>query len=59
MRKQVYVKTFTDVSEINVDLVWTYLFEALEVDETLHQQKKTVKSGNSSFATTFYTYYCL
>ena len=38
-RKQVYVKTFTDVSEIDTDLVRTYLFEALGVDKQLHQQK--------------------
>jgi hypothetical protein len=32
-RKQVYSKTYFDVSEINTDLVKTYLFEAIEVDK--------------------------
>lgn len=42
-RKQVYVKTFTAVSEIDRNLVRTYLFEALDVDEQLHQQKRSKK----------------
>jgi len=39
-RKQVYVKTFTNVSEIDLDLIRTYLFEALNVDAQLYQQKR-------------------
>jgi len=42
-RKQVYVKTFTSISEIDLDLIRTYLFEALNVDEQLHQQKRSKK----------------
>lgn len=33
-RKQVYTKTFTDKSQIDRDLLQTYLYEAVELDAT-------------------------
>ena len=38
-RKQVYIKTFMDINDINVDLVRTYIFEAVEVDEQIKKSK--------------------
>ena len=32
-RKQVFAKTFLDVSDINQDLIRKYLFQAVEIDE--------------------------
>jgi hypothetical protein len=51
-RKQVYVKTFQDVNEIEVDLIRSYIFDALEVDESIRKQKKprlAKKSGSKGF----------
>lgn len=39
-RKQVYSRTFTDIREIDADLVRTLLFEAVEVDRRLQQNRK-------------------
>ncbi len=35
-RKQVYWKDFTDVREIDVDLIRSFLFQALEIDRMKH-----------------------
>ena len=37
-RKQVYMKIFTDVSEIDADLIRAYLFEAAEIDERMNRK---------------------
>ncbi|NQY66971.1 MAG: DUF1801 domain-containing protein [Flavobacteriales bacterium] len=37
--KEVYWKTFNDVSEIDVDIVRTYLFEAVDVDRKYFSKK--------------------
>lgn len=39
-RKQVYTKTFFSLKEIDDDLLRTYLFEAMEVDERNHKAKR-------------------
>jgi len=33
-RKQVYSKTFFEIEDIDVDVLKTYLFDAVEVDES-------------------------
>lgn len=38
-RKQVYTKTFHSVSEVNIDLLKVFLFEAAEIDKHLHKKK--------------------
>jgi len=43
-RKQVYIKTFQDIKEVDVDLVKTYIFDAVEVDEYIRKEKKS-RSG--------------
>ena len=40
-RKQVYIKNFTDINEIDIDLVKTYIFDAVGVDEQINKNKKT------------------
>jgi hypothetical protein len=35
-RKKVYIKTFAEKSEIDVNLIKAYLYEAVEIDETLN-----------------------
>ena len=42
-RHEVYCKVFTDVREIDTDLLKAYLFEAVEIDDQLHRQKKARK----------------
>jgi len=39
-RKQVYYKDFKSISEIDVPLLKTYIFEALEIDNTFTKSKK-------------------
>ncbi len=39
-RKQVYIKTFQDVKEIDVDLARNYLYEAVEIDALIKKEKK-------------------
>jgi len=39
-RKQVYVKTFQDVREIDIELIKSYIFDAVEIDEQLKKDKK-------------------
>tara|TARA_B100000809_G_scaffold266062_1_gene327152 strand:- start:2465 stop:2743 length:279 start_codon:yes stop_codon:yes gene_type:complete len=38
-RKQVYTKTFHSVNEIDIHLIRSYIFDALEVDEELYRAK--------------------
>ncbi|MCX2681473.1 DUF1801 domain-containing protein [Galbibacter sp. EGI 63066] len=38
-RKQVYSKTFTDIKAIDVDLLKTYIFDAVKVDKQLKKKK--------------------
>ena len=40
-RKQVLTKTFTDPSQIDIDMIRSYLFDAVGVDEQLHQERKS------------------
>lgn len=40
-RKQVYWKDFTDIKQIDVDLVKAYIYDALEIDSELSKNKKT------------------
>jgi hypothetical protein len=47
-RKQVYIKTFQDVKEIDLELVRNYVFEAAELDDRIKKEKKistTVKKA--------------
>ncbi len=44
-RKQVYSKTVTAINEIEVDILKAYLFEAIRIDDQLHQ-KKRIKNNN-------------
>lgn len=37
-RKYVYTKTFTKIEQIDIDLLKTYIFEAVEVDEKLKKK---------------------
>ena len=39
-RKQIYMKTYQNVNEIDVDMIRSYLFDAVQVDDELHLQKK-------------------
>jgi hypothetical protein len=39
-RKQVYIKTFNDVREIDADLIRSFIFDAIEVDDFLKKEKK-------------------
>ena len=39
-RKKVFTKTFVDISEIDVDLIRAYLFEAVDVDDTLKRESR-------------------
>ncbi len=39
-RKQVYIKTFQDVKEIDIDLVRTNVYDAVDVDEQLRKGKQ-------------------
>lgn len=39
-RKQVYIKTFQDVRDIDPDLVRTYIYEAVELDDQIHKGKR-------------------
>ncbi|MCK9208331.1 MAG: DUF1801 domain-containing protein [Salinivirgaceae bacterium] len=39
-RKQVYWKDFTDIKQIDADLIKTYIFEAVEIDSELAKNKK-------------------
>lgn len=38
-RKQVYMKDFTKLEEIDIDLLKAYIFEAILVDETINRGK--------------------
>lgn len=38
-RKQVYTKTFHSIKDIDSDLLRSYIFDAIQVDEQLHQDK--------------------
>jgi hypothetical protein len=42
-RKQVYWKDFTDVKEIEIDLVKAYIYEAVQIDEETANAKKLKK----------------
>ena len=42
-RKQVYTKTFKHFKEIEVDILKSYLFQAIEIDQKNHQKKKFKK----------------
>jgi hypothetical protein len=42
-RKQVYIKTFQDVKEIDVDLVRNYLYDAVEIDALIKKDKKNFR----------------
>ena len=44
-RKQVYVKTFMDIREIDVDLVKSYIYDAVKIDEQLKKNKKRHKTS--------------
>ena len=39
-RKQVYVHTYRDLREIDFELVSSYVFEAVAIDERLRQEKR-------------------
>jgi hypothetical protein len=39
-RKQVYIKTFNKIKEINSDLLKSYIFEAVMIDEKLKAAKR-------------------
>ncbi len=39
-RKQVYTKTFTSVKDIDVDMVRTYIFDAVAIDEQIRKNKR-------------------
>ncbi|MBR9997888.1 MAG: DUF1801 domain-containing protein [Cyclobacteriaceae bacterium] len=39
-RKQVYIRTFYDVKEIDADLIRSYILDAIEVDDFLKKEKK-------------------
>jgi hypothetical protein len=38
-RKQVYTKSFIDVKEINIDLIRSYIFNAVMIDEQVYKRK--------------------
>ncbi len=38
-RKQVYSKTFFQIEDIDVDLLKAYLFDAVEVDESIYRKR--------------------
>jgi hypothetical protein len=40
-RKQVYWKDFTDIKQIDADLLKAYIYEAVEIDSQLAENKKT------------------
>jgi len=42
-RKEVYTKTFYSVSEINEELILTYLYQAIEIDQKCWIEKKQAK----------------
>ncbi len=42
-RKQVYWKDFTDIKEIDADLLKSYLFEAMLVDEQMKKKAKKLR----------------
>jgi len=42
-RKQVYTKTFMHIKEIKVEVLKSYIFQAIEIDEENHQKKKSKK----------------
>jgi hypothetical protein len=42
-RKQVYWKDFTDVKEIEIDLVKAYIYEAVQIDQETANAKKLKK----------------
>ena len=39
-RKQVFVKTFHKIKDIDADIVKTYIIEALFIDEQIRKNKK-------------------
>ena len=45
-RKQVYWKDFTSITEIDVDLLKAYIYEAALVDEQLKKHRTKPKSNN-------------
>lgn len=44
-RKQVFIKTFQDVKDIDRDLIRTYIYEAVELDDLIKKKKKQKSSG--------------
>lgn len=43
-RKQVYIKTFQDVKEIDLELIRTYVYEAAQLDDRIEIEKKISRS---------------
>jgi len=44
-RKQVYWKDFSDVKDIDIDLIRSYIFEAFKIDEEIKKRKNKSGSG--------------
>lgn len=40
-RKYVLAQTFTDPADIDIDLIRTYLYDAVAIDEQLHEERKS------------------
>ena len=43
-RKQVFIKTFQEVKDIDPDLVRTYIYEAVELDDLINKEKRSHRS---------------